>query len=449
MTLRGCSIIFAFAAIVRLLYVVSLPDIAGVLTAPDTPIYTLSAAMLAETGEFKTNETTYISERLPGYILYLAGFELAALGDIWVVASQVVIDSLTCVLIAWLGWTVRREIGLCAGILAAVNPNMVVHSSVILPDTLALFFLTLSLTFAARYFRTGELRDGVPSGLAYGLTTMVRPTTLYFTPVLCAALPLLVKRLRPRSRLWHLVWIALAAAIVLAPWPLRNMAVFDRPAMTSQSGTHAIFWVVPATLEFSHGIPATESQDRLSLEKDAAVEAFCADRAQDCPTIFELDDLQTEIAWREFTSLSIIDWAIAWVSGSAVNLGTSALFSSPQFWSADRTSFFETPGDNIVAKVFNYLTDERNRQVGPIIVAGLSLRAVLIGLIVAGLVRVAVKRDWPLDSALFLALFGLYILAITGPVIGVKYRLPLEPLFCLLAAEGMFGLRAVYKKTFG
>src|SRR5262249_12559609 len=116
------------------------------------------------------------TERMPLYFLFLVGVRwLAGPSLTAVLVAQSVIDALTCVVIAMLGARLAPAIGLVAGMLAALSPNLVVHSGSILTESLFLLPFTGMLYAGARFVGTGSCRWAALAGLALGLANTVRP----------------------------------------------------------------------------------------------------------------------------------------------------------------------------------------------------------------------------------------------------------------------------------
>ena len=85
-------------------------------------------------------------ERMPGSFLF---FQFA----IWIVGEdlfrilviQIIIDSLTCLIIAFIAKTLNKKFFILAGIVSSISPLMIIISSKILSDTIFLFILSISI----------------------------------------------------------------------------------------------------------------------------------------------------------------------------------------------------------------------------------------------------------------------------------------------------------------
>ena len=81
------------------------------------------------------------TERMPGYFLFLAAIK-GIFGENFlpILVIQSVVDSVTCVMIGALGYYIYPKHWGIFGWLAAVWPNLVIHSGLILGDSLFVFF---------------------------------------------------------------------------------------------------------------------------------------------------------------------------------------------------------------------------------------------------------------------------------------------------------------------
>ena len=177
--------------------------------------------------------------RTPGYPLYI-GLFYAVFGEKpWVVLlSQIVLDGLSClVLISLLNKALGSRAALYGGLFYALDPHLILYANHLLSETLFLFFCVLSFYFFWRAH--DEARRRIPhlvcSALFLGLTTLVRPVSLFLGSVFSVLVFFLmgegvVDKLK-RAGLFAAVF-----ALVLSPWVTRNQIVFDRWSLSSSGG---------------------------------------------------------------------------------------------------------------------------------------------------------------------------------------------------------------------
>jgi 4-amino-4-deoxy-L-arabinose transferase-like glycosyltransferase len=170
--------------------------------------------------------------RLPGYPLFLAAmFKLFGLGNfLAVLRAQVLIDLLTCLLIAafvreWAGARARR-IALWAAVLC---PFTAMYVAAPLTETLSIFCVALAMLAASHWLRNGFAGWKWPAALAFALaySILLRPdggllaaAVLGYVAVKAAQSPL------RRNYAVRLLTVSIATLLPLVPWTLRNERTF-------------------------------------------------------------------------------------------------------------------------------------------------------------------------------------------------------------------------------
>lgn len=118
-----------------------------------------------------------------------------------------------------------------AGLATAFYPFFIFYSALYMTETWFLLFTTCA--FAAAL---APRPRGLALGGALGLAHLTRPTLLWFLPVL-AAWEMLVRRVRPRV----ILGAALVFCLLLAPWVVRNHAVFGVFMATNTGGGQSLW----------------------------------------------------------------------------------------------------------------------------------------------------------------------------------------------------------------
>jgi 4-amino-4-deoxy-L-arabinose transferase-like glycosyltransferase len=161
---------------------------------------------------------TGLLARPPGYALYLiAVYE--TLGRSFVAAQ----------LASW-------PIGVTAGALAALSPQLGYVSALVLPDALSALPLLLALLLLAGAHPDGKAGwwTSAIAGLLVGAGVWLRPNVVLLPPFLSLVI-LLVSRDRKRGLL-HAVALSLAAVLVVIPITIRNYMVFGAFVPVSTNG---------------------------------------------------------------------------------------------------------------------------------------------------------------------------------------------------------------------
>jgi len=188
--------------------------------------------------------------RAPGYPLFLAIIGAGAQDGDAVPARVKIAQSIVGALGVWvIGLLARRAAGPAAGIAAAaiasLYPPLVWICAYVLSEalysTIALITVLLvdlaldraESTNTGPWRRRGELL-AVASGVAAGAAVLVRPAMLFF-------LPLTALWLAARRRGALAVLFLAATLLVVAPWTVRNLRVYDRFVLVASEGG-VTFW---------------------------------------------------------------------------------------------------------------------------------------------------------------------------------------------------------------
>ncbi len=419
--------VFVLALLVRLINLALLEGDASFFAEQDTFGYWALGTELTKPGGFSSTLMA-MTDRMPLYPLLVAGVQ-AAFGNAprMVALVQAVIDAGTCGLIAALGALVSPRIGLIAGVLAALSATLIVFSTQVLTDTLFLFFFTLMLLAGAHLPTrpTGAL--AALAGFAGGLAAATRPAVAV---LLAAGAPLVFAIALAQRRgfvraLAAAILFSLAAALPIAPVLLRNAVHYESSGLTSQTGDHLAFWIVPLVTERADGTPYRTSVDRMA----ALYQERLSERGTD-GNPFRRAAVLTELAREQMARLPLSAYVRAWLEGMVVNLGAPALLADPRVRALPKPSFFDTPGASLWQKARAYLLDDPGRY-QLVLVVGLLATLPFVVLEAAGLVMLARTRPW---AALFAGGVLAYFLLLNGPVATAKYRLPMEPVLIVLAA---------------
>ena len=230
----------------------------------DAEAYVHTAEMLLETGRYPDNAESLPVFRAPGYPIFLAvstfGHPRSAAGG---VLGNVVLGAVAVLLAARLaervvgGW----RAGAVAGILAAIDPSLVLLSTDVQSECLTIVLLLL---FAQRLLAAGtggRSRDALYAGLLLGAAALVRPSCLALAPLLLAV-PAVGGTLRLRAASCALGGLALA----VAPWTVRNFSRYGVPLPVNDQGG-VVFWLGNTQLNADYYALRTPGEYAAYLEK--------------------------------------------------------------------------------------------------------------------------------------------------------------------------------------
>ena len=161
------------------------------------------------------------------------------LGATTYLAQKLLLCGVGTITVAFVGLAGRElggpAVGLTAAGLAAVYPFLWIVDGSLMSETLYGVFIAATLWAALRFARRPSLGLAAGLGVLVGLAALTRGDALVLVPVLL--IPLAFRAGAAwRSRL-TLVAVAVGAfALVLAPWTIRNLTVFEQPVLISTNG---------------------------------------------------------------------------------------------------------------------------------------------------------------------------------------------------------------------
>ena len=431
---RALAAIFVAALILRLGNLLLIEDIQLTAFIEDSSLYWSGAQAWLESGYFSVRkETGFIpeTERVPLYFLFLMAFHWAFEAPLWpVLLSQILIDAGSCVVIASIGSFLSRQVGQIAGLFAIVWPNFIIHSSLILTESLFIFLLCLCLYFSARFLADGRLQMALFAAFFCGAALVTRPVVQFLPFAMALSAPFIVRRHGGKNLLaaGTGILVLLVSFAPISPLILRNLNLYDSPALTAQSGAHLLYWITSRSISIRDGTPFEEVTRELNRKLVARAAEREIDIAKQNP--FALSQMRIELAIEELSALPASLWARAWMQGAFVNLLAPAVSLDPRLRRLNKASFYNTPGAGLFDRVGAFINRNDPIYASWTIVGILS--SVLGSLLVLyGFYRLCKVRPW---AAVFAALFILYFLLVTGPVTSPKYRMPMEPILVLLQA---------------
>ncbi len=175
----------------------------------------------------------WVCDRLsiPGQLPLVAGLCQALLGGLAVWAVVGVGDRLAP---ERLGRSWQARFGIVAGLIVALWPNLILHSTVLLSETLFLAVFSCFLLAIVRALDSGAVRALLGAGLLLGLAALVRPQVVLVLAAVAVAALLVRRTWLQRLTLVGVPVVGLVLAV--APWTIRNQTVFHELVAISTNG---------------------------------------------------------------------------------------------------------------------------------------------------------------------------------------------------------------------
>lgn len=440
MSCRKIGLLLLLAFVVRAIYAIIFFEPSH-LEAEDQLIYLSLADSLAKQGW-----TAFSPERVPGYPAFLATiFSVFEKNYLILQLIQGSIDSVTCVVIGAIAQRVLGRGFVLATLLAAFNLNMIVLSGMALTDSLFLFFFSFSLLYSVIC-----IIEKSPCCLLLAITlliiaTMVRSVSYYLIPLALILLMLnsVLRGNRVKASLLSGALCLVITIVILFPQYWQNWKKYGEFGFVSQGGVHLLGWVVPAVHQYS-GMGSYEAGQKLAREKlDASMEDDQINGFSGNP--FKESHYKTSVAKEILKEMGPFSVLKAWAVGAAINLIVPSAAFAPVVRSFDHPSFYATPGNGALEKLSNYIADSSGFLYIAILASGALCSLLFLVLFLWGCYLILAGNNYGRkDCAIFLLCVAFYFLAITGPIIGSKYRLPIEPIITVFVTLSI--LRIFEKK---
>jgi len=240
--------IFGIALVVRLIY--ALPQ-AELVWINDMGAYLqLASNMMFGQGYVTALEPHFLSWRPPGYPFFLiVVFTIFGHSALALAFVQSVIGALTCVGIQRIGSVCAGEkVGSLAAALCIVDPELIHFTPMQLTETLFVALLVWVVWLSIRVFEGAGWRTVGLTGCVLGAAILVRPSILPVAPLIALFVGFgSVADAQGRAR--RVLVIALLAAVVVAPWTIRNYRIHGEFVPVATIGGVALYVGIPPSVE--------------------------------------------------------------------------------------------------------------------------------------------------------------------------------------------------------
>jgi len=222
----------------------------------------------------------------------------------------------------------------------------------------------------------------------------------------------------------------------------RNYSEYDSTSWVSQGGKHAIYWVFPATYQYSGNGSYKEGQD---IARRYIKNSMSNDNISSLPNNpFEGSSYYMKVAKAALIDLGVLNILHAWSAGMAINFLTPSAANAPVVRAMQHPSFYATPGNGAFEKLLNYVTNTDSLNYLLIIVVGTIISLLFFIVSIFGIYKIIkLKRLKAHDRESFLFLFFIifYFVTITGPIVGVKYQMPTDLVMTIFFTYALVNFR--------
>lgn len=234
----------------------------------DAEGYNEMALDLVKHYKFMDKRTSRLSAiRTPLYPVFIAAIYKFAGERPWVVLLvQILVDTASCLILYLMLYPFFADRkAFITALFFAVNPFLVKQCCIPACETLFVFFLFLTAYFFTRALAAGEhkhrmLNYGL-TGLLLGLTTLVKPISLYLPFFMLLFLFYIYRRQLKHAAVYSLLFILIFTGTVL-PWFCRNYNVYGYFSF-SVSGSYNLLTLNVASME---AISQKKRLDRMKIK---------------------------------------------------------------------------------------------------------------------------------------------------------------------------------------
>ena len=362
---------------------------------------------------------TELLERMPASFLFFQ-FSIWLLGEdlFSVLLMQIFIDSINCLIIAYIAKSLNKKLFFLAGILASISPLMIIISSQILSDTIFLFFFSCYIYFFLNFVLNKNKNFFYYAGVFLGLSLFTRVTVLPLIFItLIISIYIFYKNKIKELKIVRLTFTFLLISFSLSfPRIFYNYTTYNTISLTYQSGAHLAYWVVPGVLDFEN------NEERLNYKKKIQQ---IEKKIENETNPFINSALLKEEALNTLFSANIKSIFFAWSKGIIYNTFSPSILLDKRIRSLPHPSFYNNNRNlkKWLTKLFfdNTFKNYRLAFVFSFITSGIFLVLLLFGIIVS-------LKNYFIQSIIFLIII-LYFFTLTGPVFSPKYIHPLLPFF--------------------
>jgi 4-amino-4-deoxy-L-arabinose transferase-like glycosyltransferase len=369
---------------------------------PDEQRYLASAIRLAASGEFWIGGDR--AWEMPGTAAFYAPLVWLSGADAAIVPIRLAQSVLLAIQCGLVGFIARRMFGkatvaLIAACIAALYPFFLYYQGLLLSETL---FNTLLLAGVAALYRWRERGLRIDAALAiaclcFALATLTKATLTVLPPLLIAATAWAAGA-TPRRAFTALVAASCLYAAFLSPWWIRNAALLHAFVPFS-TGSSQNFYLGNNPRNVNAGIDWSSDVDPATVARIAALPG----------------EVERQRAYGRI--------AVDYITENPAVFLRAAAKKFLRFW-------------NVVPNAAEFKTGVYS------LISAASFGPVLALALLCLLRR---RRDWPMLAPVCL-IVGYFTLVHVVTIASLRYRLPIEPLLIILAAEPIAAFAARWRQ---
>ena len=403
-----------------------------VMTEGDTQSYLEPGRNLFLYGSFASGGHPEL-DRTPGYPIFLMLTGMLHENVLLTVLAQIFVCCLSMLLVARIAERAfpDRRAGIFAAWFYALEPLGIIYSVRLLPEMLFALIMLAAIDRLTAFLMSNKLSQLMFSGVLFAAATYVRPVSYYL--VFPLAIGLVLVKGKGSFKGWRAAAILLLTSVpLIALWQIRNYAETGYSGFSSIVEKNLYFYQSAEISAETQHISLEERQRELGYTDEASYLATHPGQSV-WPQAERLQSMKAEsmrILWEHPARYARSH--LAGVAVVALTPGSASLLELIGQYPDAKTMPHRILNEGILTSLLRIVTEHPAVTVTMAVMEGclLFLYALAIrGSIAGGSERVIV-----------LVLIGicLYFLLISGGAQAVgRYRLPVMPILCILAAGGI------------
>lgn len=380
-----------------------------------------------------------LSERMPGSFLFFEFLQWITNKSLFLILLfQSILDSFTCVVIYKCAYLINKKYSFYTGLFASFSPLLIIISSQILSDTLFLFTFSLSLLYLLKYSKPNSSQYHIYlSGLMLGISCFIRAAAF---PLIFLSLPIIYFLIKShklnniKATLVLLIFFIISLAPVFNRL-MDNIIYHNSVSLTSQTGAHAAYWIVPGILSISDKFNRQQSIEYMNIriqEKGGLTNKPYADSKK-------MMSVSLEVLYEQ----NLTNILYGWGRSLFLNIVAPSILIDPRVRNLEHSSFAEQ------GKISSWLMKnlENKESIKYIIVLITSLFFAIftfISLIIGFYCLV----KYNVVFAILAFFIILYFSVLTGPTLSPKYSMPFIPIILYFQAIFIDKLFLFYKRRY-
>ena len=382
-------------------------------------------------------EESIIAERMAGIFVYSKILLAISFKNLKIyLAFQAIVDALTCMTIYKTGGIIFPKQKNYIYLSAALSPLMIILTTQVLSETIFLFFFTIFLYFSVKIIlEENNLHYKIAiAGFFLGLATCMRSIT--YPLVFLSIVPFVIVLIK-KNIFTYKIFIVCATFLFFSLLPLSpriydNIRYHNTYALTSQSGSHLAYWVVPMIISETKNINRNDAIKFVNKE---------AEKYSLTDDYYKNDRILRKVGFKILSEVNKTDLVFHWIKAGLINIIAPSILIDKSLRALPHPSYYET-GNTLVWLKLIFSNSEYHNYLIYILIASISCVFTIISLIIGPLF---ILRNQKMIFYLT-TLYILYFLLITGPVLSPKYILPILPCIFLYQGITLFKIISFFKK---